>query len=71
MITKEQEYIAELLKIAGFALIAPFGKEFLTLPFLNYSTVAISHLLYIAYTFGLAIIGVTFFFDGCKMIRER
>ncbi len=71
MITKEQEYRAEILKIAGFAFIAPFAKIFLTLPFIDYGTIAIDSLLYIIYMLMLAIVGIILFFDGCKMIRER
>jgi len=35
MITKEQEYIADILKIAGFAFCAPFGKVILSYPYLR------------------------------------
>ena len=64
MITKEEEYMAEVSKIGGFALIAPFGKTMLNIPFIELFPIRISHLLYIATIMLLAVIGIIMIFSG-------
>ena len=71
MITKEEEYIAEVCKISGFAFIAPLGKVFLSIPYIELSKMTISHMLYIIVIFLLACIGITMIFNGKEILREK
>ncbi len=71
MINKEDEYKAEVFKIGGFALIAPFGKEMLNVPFIELFNIQSSHLLYMIFTLLLAYIGVNLLFNGKEILREK
>ena len=71
MITEEQKYRAEILKITGFALIAPFGKVFLTLPFIEIFKLPAESVLYMLLTIGLTIIGIIILSIGVDLITER
>lgn len=71
MITKEEEYMAEICKIGGFALIAPFGKEMLNITCLELFNNSNSHLLYIVFTLLLACTGINMIFKGKEILRER
>ena len=69
MVTKEDEYIADVSKIGGFALIAPFGKEMLSFPYIELFNISSSHLLYIVFTLLLAFIGVFMILKGKEILR--
>lgn len=71
MVTKEQEYRAEILKISGFAFLAPFGKIALSILYLSLSDLTINTLLYIILTLGLAVIGIIFLLDGINLVKEK
>ena len=71
MITKEEEYKAEVCKIGGFALIAPFGKVMLNIPYIELFSLSNSHLLYIATTMLLGIIGIIMIFNGKDILKEK
>ena len=70
MLTKEDEYIAEICKIGGLALIAPFGQVMLSLPYIELFTLPSSHLLYIVFTLLLVCIGMGMIFKGKEILRE-
>ena len=71
MITKEDEYLSEICKIGGFAFIAPFGKVFLSISYIELSEMTTSHMLYITVTFLLACIGIMMIFNGKEILREK
>ncbi|OGI18570.1 MAG: hypothetical protein A3B68_02260 [Candidatus Melainabacteria bacterium RIFCSPHIGHO2_02_FULL_34_12] len=71
MITKEDEYKAEVCKIGGLALIAPFGKEMLNVPYIELFNIQSSHLLYMIFTLLLACIGINMIFKGTEILREK
>ncbi len=71
MITKQEEYMAEVCKIGGFALIAPFGKEMLNVTYIELFNIPSSHLLYVIFTLSLACIGVYIIFNGTEFLREK
>ena len=69
MVTKEDEYIADVSKIGGFALIAPFGKEMLNIPYIELFNIPSSHLLYMIFTLLLACVGINLIFKGKEILR--
>jgi len=71
VITKQEEYMAEVCKIGGFALIAPFGKEMLNVTYIELFNIPSSHLLYVIFTLSLACIGVYIIFNGTEFLREK
>lgn len=71
MITKEAEYVSEVCKIAGFAFIAPFGKETLDIPYTELFNIPNSHLLYMTFTLLLACIGINIIFKGKEILKEN
>ena len=70
MVTKEQEYTAEVLKIAGFAFIAPFGKLILGIPFFRMHDITIDSILFFIFTFSLCCFGIMLMFKGKELLRE-
>lgn len=71
MITKEEEYKAEICKIGGFAFIAPLGKVTLSIPYAELFEIPISHSLYLALVISFACIGVMLIFKGTEILREK
>lgn len=71
MITKEDEYKADVCKIGGFGLITPFGREMLNIPYIELFNIPSSHLLYVIFTLSLACIGVYMIFNGTEFLREK
>lgn len=71
MITKEDEYTAEICKIGGFAFVAPFGKVILSFPYLELFELTSSQMLYIAFTISLACIGVLMINSGRDRLKEK
>ena len=71
MVTKEDEYIADVSKIGGFALIAPFAKEMLKVPYIELFEIPTSHLIYMFLTLLLACIGMHMIFKGKEILREE
>ena len=69
MVTKEEEYMAEICKITGFAFIAPFGKEMLNIPYIELFNIPSSHLLYMIFTLLLACVGMNLIFKGKEIVR--
>ena len=69
MLTKEDEYVAEICKIGGLALIAPFGKEILNIPYIELFNIPSSHLLYMIFTLLLACVGINLIFKGKEILR--
>gem|GEM_PF-6430954 len=63
--------MAEVCKIGGFALIAPFGKEMLNVTYIELFNIPSSHLLYVIFTLSLACIGVYIIFNGTEFLREK
>lgn len=71
MISKEDEYKAEICKITGFALIAPLAKVILNIPFAELSETTISHLLYLFLVISFGSIGIMLIFKGTEILREK
>ncbi len=71
MITKEDEYKAEICKIGGLAFIAPLGKETLNIPYIELFEASFSHILYIVLITSFAGIGIYMILKGTELMRER
>lgn len=68
MITEEQKYYAEILKIAGFALMTPLGKAILSIPEFEPT---ISFFIFAVIALGLFGFGIILVFKGVDHTIER
>ncbi len=68
MISKEIEYKAEVLKIAGFALLSPWGRLFFE-PIALLKECGVYFLVYLIISFVLAILGLKFIVRGSKLLN--
>ena len=70
MISEEQKYRAEVSKIVGFALMAPFGRA-VTDPYLFKDFDPIIITFYIVYTLILLIFGLGLILEGCDILNIK
>jgi len=70
MIIEEQKYNAEVIKVIGIALIAPFGRA-ITDPYLLRDFGFLIVLIYMAYTLILLLLGVACILKGRDIIKEK
>ena len=70
MIT-EEEYQAEVYKIAGFALMSPMGKFILSIYDTDFSNLKYRFFIYICLSTLLFFIGLIMIFSGYGIVYER
>ena len=71
MVTKEDEYKASTFQIAGFALLAPFGKIFLD-PFTLFKEGGlIGIILFITFSLLIALLGLIFIDRGRDILNIK
>ena len=67
----EEEYLAEVYKIAGFALMSPMGKFVLDIPSIDFSNLRYRFFIYICLSVLLFFIGFTMLLNGYGIVYEK
>ena len=67
----EEEYLAEVYKIAGFALMSPMGKLILSIPDISVDSMNYQFLIYIGLSTVLFLIGFVMILNGYAIVYER
>ena len=67
----EEEYLAEVYKIAGFALMSPMGKLILSIPDISADSLNYQFLIYIGLSIVLFLIGFIMILNGYGIVYER
>lgn len=70
MATEGQKYLAEVKKIAGFALMTPFGRYFLILSEINMKDLTIMFWVHLLVSFILFCWGVIMIQKAYEEVRE-
>ena len=71
MITKEDEYMSNAYKVAGFSLMIPIGQFFLNLPDLNLNDFTNEYVIYIVVSFALFCLGIIIVLTGAMILRRK
>ena len=67
----EEEYLAEVYKIAGFALMSPMGKFVLDIPILNVNSFNYPFFIYTGLSVLLFFTGLIMIANGYAIVYER
>ncbi len=67
----EEEYMAEVYKIAGFALMSPMGKFVLSIPDISIESLNYQFFIYIGLSTLLFFIGFIMIVNGYAIVYER
>ena len=67
----EEEYLVEVYKIAGFALMSPIGKFILDIPDLNVDSLNHQFFIYLFLSILLFLIGFIMLLNGYAIVYER
>ena len=67
----EEEYLAEVYKIAGFTLMSPMGKFVLSIPDINPASLNYQFFIYIGLAILLFFIGLIMISSGYAIVYER
>lgn len=67
----EEEYQAEVYKIAGFALMSPMGKFILSIPDIDFSNLHCKFFIYLGLSTLLFFIGFIMLLNGYAIVYER
>jgi hypothetical protein len=67
----EEEYLVEVYKIAGFALMSPMGKLILSIPDTDFSNLTCKFFIYLGLSILLFFIGFTMILNGYGIVYER
>ena len=70
MISKQSEYKAEVLKISGFAMLAPFGRLFFE-PAVLLKECGVCFFVYVIISTAIGILGLTFILRGNDLLNEN
>ena len=70
MIT-EEEYLADIYKISGFALMSPMGKFILSIPDIDFSNLTWQFLIYLGLSTLLFFTGFIMLLNGYAIVYER
>ena len=67
----EEEYLAEICKIAGFALMSPMGKLVLDIPGIDFSNLSCQFFIYLGLSTLLFFIGLILIVSGYGIVYEK
>lgn len=67
----EEEYQAEVYKIAGFALMSPMGKFVLDVPDIDFNNLSCQFFAYVCLSILLLFIGFIMILNGYGIVYER
>ena len=70
MIT-EEEYLADIYKISGFALMSPMGKFILSIPDIDFSNLTWQFLIYLGLSTLLFFTGFIMLLNGYAIVYGR
>ena len=66
----EEEYLAEICKISGFALMSPLGKLVLDIPDISLSNLTCQFFIYVGLSILLFFIGLIMILNGYGIVYE-
>lgn len=71
MITEEQKHLADIFKIAGFALMTPLGRIVLNIPEFNFTYLNIQYIIFALVSLALFYLGIIFMLKSIEKVTER
>ena len=71
MVTKRDEFVAEIFKIAGFAMMTPLGKFILDFPYLKKENININMIIYIIISVALCYFGIIVALRGIDILEKE
>ena len=70
-VINEEEYLAAIYKIAGFALMSPMGKFILSIPDIDFNNLTRQFFIYLGLSILLFFIGFIMLLNGYGIVYER
>jgi len=67
----ENEYLADIYKLAGFALMTPFGKLILSIPDLNFDNLSRQLFIFLLLSIVFFLVSIILFFSGYAIVYKR
>ncbi len=67
----EEEYLTEIYKISGFALMSPIGKFILSIPDISIDCLNYQFFIYVGLSILLFLIGLIMLLSGYVIVYER